>query len=41
MDSTMETSTERIRRHLRRTLASTRNLLINDAGNTVSDTGPH
>jgi hypothetical protein len=39
MDRTVEATTQRVRHHLRRTLAGT-NLLIKNAGNTVSDTAP-
>jgi hypothetical protein len=40
MDDALETSTERVRHHLRRPLAGSRNLLMKTAGNTVVVTDP-
>src|SRR3712207_257747 len=40
MDNTLETSTERLRHHLRRPLAGSRNLLMKTAENTVPVTDP-
>ena len=40
MDHALEASTQRIRHHLRRPLAGSRDLLMKTAGNTVSETDP-
>jgi hypothetical protein len=40
MDHEVEASTERVRHHLRRPLAGSRNLLMKTAGNTVPVTDP-
>jgi len=40
MDHALEASPQRIRDHLRRPLASSRNLLMKTAGNTVAVTDP-
>ena len=40
MDNALETSTQRVRHHLRRPLAGSRNLLMKNAGNTVPVTDP-
>jgi NAD(P)H-hydrate repair Nnr-like enzyme with NAD(P)H-hydrate epimerase domain len=40
MDDAVEASAQRIRDHLRRPLAGSRNLLMETAGNTVSETAP-
>lgn len=40
MDHEVETSAERVRHHLRRPLAGSRNLLMTTAGNTVPVTDP-
>jgi len=38
MDNALEASTQRVRHHLRRPLAGSRNLLMKTAGNTVGET---
>jgi hypothetical protein len=40
MDHAVEASAQRLRDHLRRPLASSRNLLMTTAGNTLSETLP-
>ena len=40
MDDEVETRTQRVRHHLRRPLAGSRNLLMINAGNTVAVTDP-
>jgi hypothetical protein len=40
MDGALEASSQRVRRHLRRPLASSRNLLMKTARNTVAVTDP-
>ena len=40
MDHALETSSQRIRHHLRRPLAGSRDVLMKTAGNTVSETDP-
>ncbi len=40
MDHTVEASAQRVRYHLRRPLAGSRNLLMKTAGNTVTETAP-
>jgi NAD(P)H-hydrate repair Nnr-like enzyme with NAD(P)H-hydrate epimerase domain len=40
MDNTVEASAERVRDHLRRPLAGSRDLLMETAGNTVTETVP-
>ncbi len=40
MDHQVEASTQRIRDHLRRPLAGSRNLLMKTAGNTVNEIVP-
>ena len=40
MDDEVEACAQRVRHHLRRPLAGSRNLLMNTAGNTVSETVP-
>jgi hypothetical protein len=40
MDHEVETGAERVRHHLRRSLASSRNLLMINAGNTFAATDP-
>jgi hypothetical protein len=40
MDHEVEASAERVRHHLRRPLAGSRNLLMNTAGDTVPVTDP-
>ena len=40
MDNALEASPERVRHHLRRPLAGSRNLLMKTAGNTVPVTDP-
>ena len=40
MADEVETSAQRVRYHLRRPLAGSRNLLMTTAGNTVSETVP-
>ncbi len=40
MDDALEASIERVRHHLRRPLAGSRNLLMKNAGNTIPVTDP-
>ena len=41
MDDEVEASAQRVRDHLRRPLAGSRDLLMKTAGNTVSEIVPH
>jgi hypothetical protein len=41
MDHALEASTQRMRHHLRRPLAGSRDLRMKTAGNTVSETDPN